>query len=104
MKCKRFNRDAFITALFVCVILTAISLFLGSHGTNTVDIWWFFARLYDVFRFPIHIIFSKFILNHDWVYYIGGLLIDCAFYALIIEKVYSLFNKKSKFPPPSARI
>jgi hypothetical protein len=87
---KKFNRDVFITALFIWIILTAGSMF-------------FLLRLYSLLKFPILIIFAKFIPD-NFVYYIIGLIINAVFYAVIIERIYSLFKKKPKIPPVPTRI
>lgn len=82
---RKFNRDIFITVLFVWIILTAGSIF-------------FLLKLYSLFKFPTLIIFAKFIPD-SFVYYIIGLFINAVFYAVVIERIFYLLRKKPKIPP-----
>ena len=64
---------------------------------NFHSIWGILRQLAYVVRFPVYTLFWNFLVRHDnLIYYIGGLLINCIFYGLIIERFFSLLFKRSK--------
>jgi hypothetical protein len=71
---KKFNRDVFITALFIWIVLVAGTIF-------------FYHKLYSLFKFPTLIIFGEYIPD-SFAYYAIGLFINAAFYAAVIEIIY----------------
>lgn len=50
------------------------------------------AHVFQVLRFPTHILFKN-TINKNQSLYFGGLIINCIFYAVLIEKINKLYRK-----------
>jgi hypothetical protein len=75
---RDFNRDVFITALFIWIILTFGSMF-------------FLLHLYGIFEFPVLTLFPK--ASAGFASSFISLFINSAFYAFLIERIYLLLMK-----------
>jgi hypothetical protein len=58
------------------------------------------GRLWTVLRFPFITFFWNFIVtSNNPVITSAAVFLNCAFYAVIIERIFYLFRKTSKTPP-----
>ncbi|MBC7449994.1 MAG: hypothetical protein H7259_00740 [Cytophagales bacterium] len=94
---KKINKTIFIisTIVFALLLIPAfIAAFAEDEGTLPANgCWIIFARLFSVLRFPTHtMVWSAIIDGGSPVYFIG-LMINCVFYGLITERIFSFFLK-----------
>ncbi len=105
---KKFNSRIFGNSFLIVWFLNFVSwLALEAHETQNRfhAVLGIVSRLWTILRFPVYTIFWKFLFSqNNQIYFIGGVLINCIFYALILERIFSLHKKKSKIPPVSTRI
>jgi hypothetical protein len=105
---KKFNLVIFLISVIVIGVLTFVSFlaaFAIDEGNKLNMIWLFFSKLFYVLRFPTHTLFWAFLTRHEGpTIYLMGLFINCIFYALLIERIFSLFNKRSKTSSVPPRI
>ena len=93
---KNFSQRVFvISSLVICILL--IPCFIaawaedeGTLGTNRISIS--LARLFYIFRFPTHTIFWN-IFSINGIFFFSGLVINCLFYGLAIERIVQIFKK-----------
>jgi len=84
----------------VMVLLTFVSwagleALYTPHRTHTL--LGLVGRLWNVLRFPLFTFFWNFIISQNNILLTSGaIFINCAFYAVIVERVFYLFNKKRK--------
>jgi hypothetical protein len=64
----------------------------GTLGTNII--WVLFAKLFNIFRFPTHILFWPIISKCGVIIYFLGLFINCIFYGLLTERTINIFKSK----------
>lgn len=70
----------------------------GEDEGNKLNLFWlFFAKLFYILRFPTHVLFWGFLTKHGGSYFILGLIVNCFFYGLVVERLFSLRKKKSEF-------
>ena len=105
---KKFNLIIFLISVIVIGVLTIVS-FIAAFGVdegNKLNTGWlFFSKLFYVLRFPTHTLFWGFLTRHEGpAIFLIGLFINCIFYALLIERIFSLFHKKSKTSSVPTRI
>ena len=98
---KNFNINIFLAVTFTVVLLLIPSFFAAlaqDEGTLRPDHTFlnFFVRVFYIIRFPTHTLFWPIITAGGLVTFFGGLLINCMFYGLVVERIASLFKKKSK--------
>jgi hypothetical protein len=96
MKFAKFNLSLFVLVTLICGLLTFIAFVAaaaideGTGGTglliNTL------ASLFNILRFPSHTLFFEFM---NGPMFFVGLLINCLFYGLLIERAISFY--KSRF-------
>jgi len=93
-----FNRSLFILLFGVFSLLTIVTLIAaaaedeGTIGTN--KIWLFLAKLFYIFRFPTHTLLWPLIGIGGLFTFLGGLIINCMFWALTIERLIFLIKHK----------
>lgn len=99
MTVKKFYRQTFIIVTII-VGLILIPSFLaawgedeGTLGTNIFMVT--FAKLFYVLRFPTHTLLWTIFSNGGAAIYFIGLIINCMFYGLLIERLLSLFKVKT---------
>lgn len=95
MKIYKFNLKIFFIATIICGILTFIS-FIATFGIDEGTIERNFLtltleKLFYVFRFPTHTFFFDKMKGDIFVW---GLFINCLFYGLIIERIFSVDKSK----------
>ena len=97
---KNFNKQTFIIST-VLIGLLLIPSFLaewandeGTLGINIILLT--LSKLFYVIRFPTHTLFWK-LFSSNAGFYMIGLILNCLFYGLLIERTIPLFNfKKAK--------
>ena len=62
----------------------------GTLGSSII--WRTFAKLFYVLRFPTHTLFWTFITEFGAMVYFLGLVINCIFYGVIIERLIQLYR------------
>lgn len=92
---ENFNKQTFIVST-VFVGLLLIPSFLaawaydeGTLGDNLILVS--LSRFFHVLRFPTHILFWE-LFSGNGLLFLGGLLLNCIFYGLAIERVVFLFK------------
>ena len=95
---RRINFSLFFVLSLLLAILTffafseAYAADEGKLGNNIV--LQFLSESFNVLRFPTHVLFP--LLTKFPFYFAMGLLVNCLFYALLIERiVYFIFHKRS---------
>ena len=95
MKSKGFNNNIFLTALFLFGLLTIIT-FIAATSADDATSGLFVTRLAKIFlilRFPTHVLFWDFFgYNGSFIFY-AGLVINCFFYAFVVERLLSGIQK-----------
>ncbi len=95
---RKFNIVIFLVSSLIVMTLMFMSFMAawGEDEGNKLNLFWlFFARLFYILRFPTHVLFWGFLTKHGGSYFILGLIINCFFYGLLIERLFSLRKKKS---------
>jgi hypothetical protein len=93
---KNFNRPTFIFATIFFGLLLVPSFFAtwaqdeGTLGTNMLA--QAFAAFFNVLRFPTHTLFWSVIANGGVLLFFAGLFINCLFYGLITERIFSIID------------
>ena len=63
------------------------------------------GSLWIVLRFPVFTFFWKIIYGHFNIFlFATGVFLNCAFYGVIVERIFYLLGKKPKIPPVPTRI
>ena len=94
---RKFSKKTFVISTIVAGILLVPS-FLGAFGEDDGTIsekpfWIVFARLFDVLRFPTHTLAWTFFSSTATMYFIG-LILNCIFWGLLIERISWLLKSK----------
>ncbi|NBV91249.1 MAG: hypothetical protein EBR91_03670 [Flavobacteriia bacterium] len=99
MKMKNFNTTIFLITTIMFGLLF-IPSFLAAFGEDEGTLrpgdtfWNFFARLFQVIRFPTHTLLWSIITAGGPLTFFGGLFINCMFYGLVVERITLLFRKE----------
>jgi hypothetical protein len=98
MKIKNFNSTVFLISTIIVGLLLIPSFFAAfvedeGNLRQGYTFWMFFARLFDVIRFPTHTLLWPIISAAGPFTFFGGLLINCMFYGLVVERITSLLRK-----------
>jgi hypothetical protein len=105
---KKFNLRIFMIATVVTILLNFVNwAALAAHNTQSSSpaLLWVADRLWTILRFPIITFFWKFIYNpFNIILFSISVFLNCAFYAVIVERIFYLLRKKSKIPPVPTRI
>jgi hypothetical protein len=95
---KKFNRRTFLIWTFVFIILLFPSFFAAfaeDEGTLVANIILIIlAKLFHILRFPTHTILWTI---NGWVPYLSGLLLNCFFYGLVIERLIFILKKLRQY-------
>jgi hypothetical protein len=96
MKINKFNFKILFITTIICGLFTFIT-FIAVFGIDEGTIEKTFLtvtleKLFYVFRFPTHTFFFDKMKGDTFVW---GLFLNCLFYGLIVERLFSL-NKKKK--------
>lgn len=95
MKTLKFNFIIFFIATIICGILTFVTLVAAAardEGTGGDGIIVkALEKLFYIFRFPTHTLFFQF-MNGSMFFF--GLFINCLFYGLAVERIFSFKQKK----------
>jgi hypothetical protein len=96
---KNFSKSTFTIATIVFGLLlipSFLAAFGEDEGTLPADsLWIIFAKLFYVLRFPTHTLLWTLISKGGAIIFFGGLLLNCLFYGLLTERLFSLFIAKS---------
>ncbi len=98
---KKFKPIVFFLSMLAVGLLTLISFTAAAgedEGNRLNWFWFFFAKLYYILRFPTHTLLFNFFVN-GWFRFLLGLFINSIIYGFLVERLFSLFRKKSKIPP-----
>lgn len=93
---KGFSFRTFIKALIIISLLTFASLLAayshdeGTGGNNLLVR--IFSTFFYILRFPTHVILWKSVGQNTQLYF-GGLIVNCLFYAFLIERIVKLIRK-----------
>lgn len=94
---KNFNRQIFIiqtVLLGLLLVPSFLATWANEEGTlNKNSGWQIFVDLFYVLRFPTHTLFWSIINKAGGFFYFIGLLLNCCFYSLLIERVVYLLRK-----------
>jgi hypothetical protein len=105
---KKFNLRIFMIATVAIIVLNFASLSgLEAYQTQNKSHYLLsmMGSLWTLLRFPIFTFFWKSIYGHFNIFlFATGVFINCAFYGVIVERIFFLFHKKSKIPPIPTRI
>ena len=85
-----------IATIAVGILLIPSFMAAWAEDEGTLGNGWFglmFARLFDVLRFPTHVLFWPAIVDGGGALYFGTLLVNCIVYGLVIERVLSCFRR-----------
>jgi hypothetical protein len=99
---KKFNLRVFIIAAVGTMILTAsLWTLIWAHEEKHMAIanglWKLIITISVTLRFPIYTLFWKFLIsNNIQLFFILGWLLDCTFWGIMFERIFSLFQKKQK--------
>lgn len=96
---KNFSKSTFAISTIIFGLLL-IPSFLAAFGEDEGTLqagsfWIIFARLFYVLRFPTHTLLWALISKGGATFFLGGLLLNCLFYGLLTERLFSLFKTKS---------
>lgn len=99
---KKFNLRIFMIAATAIIVLNLASL-SGLEAYNTHNRSHYFlsmmGSLWSILRFPVFTLFWESIYGHFNIFlFATGIFINCAFYAVIIERIFYLLRKKPKIP------
>jgi hypothetical protein len=100
---KKFNLRIFMIATVVTILLNFVSLVgLEAHGTlnRSHTLLGMVGSIWTVLRFPIFTCFWKFIYSpFNIILFSIAIFLNCAFYGVIVERIFYFLRKKRKFPP-----
>lgn len=92
---KNFNKQTFIVSTVLVGLLLIPCFFAawgddeGTLGNNII--WVTLSKLFYILRFPTHTLFWK-LFSINGILFFAGLIINCMFYGLIIERIVFLFK------------
>jgi hypothetical protein len=94
---KKFSKKTFVVSTIV-LGLFLVPRFLAAFGEDDGTIsektlWIVFARLFDVLRFPTHTL-AWTIFSSTAIMYFIGLILNCMFWGLLIERISWLLKTK----------
>jgi hypothetical protein len=100
---RKLNLKIFFIATFIVILLN----FLCWNGLEAYQMQYrshpflmAVGSMWTVLRFPFFTLFWRFIYSiNNFFIYSTVVFLNCAFYGIIIERIFSLRNKSSKFPP-----
>ena len=96
MKITKFNFKAFFITTIVCGVLTFVTFVAAAardEGTGGDGIIVkVLEKLFYIFRFPTHTLFFEFM--NGYMFFVG-LVINCLFYGLVTERIYSFTKEKN---------
>jgi|SRR5450631_3267306 len=100
---KKFNLRTFFIATLVVVLLTFVG-WAGLEARNTPDrshtLLGIIGSLWTVLRFPLFTFFWKFLYSeNNMLLFSIAVFLNCAFYAVIIERIFYFLRKKQKNIP-----
>jgi hypothetical protein len=100
---KKFNLRIFLIATVIIILLNLVSL-SGLEARDTPNrshtLLGIVGSFWTILRFPIFTFFWKFIYHpFNIILFSIAVFLNCAFYGVIVERIFYLIRKKSKFPP-----
>ena len=98
---KKVNLKIFFIATFVIILLNFLSwagLQKNDYLNGSNSFWHVVASSWQILRFPLFTLFWNLLfgLNNFFVFSIAVFL-NCAFYGVVIERIFYLFTHSSKF-------
>jgi hypothetical protein len=76
--------------LFVPSFAAAWAQYEGTLGSNLLG--QAFVAIFYILRFPTHTLFWSFIANGGVFMLFSGIFINCMFYGVITERIFSIFK------------
>ena len=93
---KKFSKRLFFTssiAIGFLLIPCFFASFAEEEGTLRINLLWtILTKLFYVLRFPTHTLFWNF-FSSNAILFTLGLGINCMFYGLLIERMFSIYKK-----------
>lgn len=105
---KKFNLRIFMITTVVVILLnlvcwTGLQAYVEHDRSN--HLLWVVGSLWPILRFPIFTFFPKFLYGQNNIFLFSmAVAVNCEFYAIIVERIFYLFAKKSKAPPAPTRV
>ncbi len=92
---KNFDKRIFLNST-ISVGLLLIPCFFAAWGDDEGTLgsnrfWMTFSKVFYILRFPTHTLFWKF-FSFNAVFFFVGLILNCMFYGLLIERTIFLFK------------
>src|SRR6202521_635305 len=99
---KKFNLRIFMIVTVVMVLLTFVS-WAGLEARDTFSrthtLLGMVGRIWTVLRLQVFTFFWNFIVtSNNPIITSMAVFLNCAFYGVIVERIFYLFRKKSKIP------
>jgi len=99
---NKFNRKLFLISTLIVFLLVIVIFFaewfVDDQYRNHLS-WKIIQGLTYIIRFPTHTLFWNFLTRKDnLLYYFGSLLINCIFYGIVVERIFSLLRRKANIP------
>jgi hypothetical protein len=80
-------------AFGLLLIPSFLATFREDEGTlPESSFWMLFARLFEILRYPTHTLLWSIFSNNGALVFFGGLLINCCFYGVLTERLFSFFK------------
>lgn len=97
---KQFNLRIFMIATVVTIILDFLNWAgLEAHNTQSSSptLLWIEDRLWTILPFPIFTLFWNIIItSNNPIITSTAVILNCVFYAIIVERIFYLFRRKHK--------
>ena len=97
-KMKKINKPAILAITILLLLITVTSFFAAwaeeESTIGNIPGWLLFARMFSILRFPTHTLMWNIFSERGVLIYLLGLVINCLIYALAIERVITLIQKK----------
>jgi hypothetical protein len=88
----------YVTVVMILLIFVSWAALDEYESRHTYNLGWkIFAGVCSISRFPTLIFFWKYLIRNDSIILFStGTFLNCAFYAIIVERIFYFFNKKRK--------
>ena len=102
MKPIRKSIFLFATTIFLVLLIPSFfAAFAEDEGTLPEGSFWrIFTWLFQMLRFPTHTLIYPWMSGDGGIFFLGGLILNCLFYGLIVERLVSYFRWPSKRRDP----
>ena len=95
LKMKNFDKQTFLISTVLVGLLLVPCFFAAwgdDEGTLGTNLFWItLSKLFYVLRFPTHTLLWE-LFSFNGLLFIGGLVVNCMFYGLIIERTATILK------------